>query len=76
MKDTDLNNGHIVELQDRLHIAVEYLDMALAEHPLVKHVSEYQEAINGVMETLADLYQTVGQMDSVSDIDGGRIKAN
>lgn len=68
MKDTALNEGHLLELQDRLNLVVEFLQMLLAEHLLVENVGEFNQVVSDVLDQLADLYQVVGQYKSISDL--------
>lgn len=64
----EINDGHIHEALDRIHVSMEYLDTALKGHPLLASVSEFDNEINRAIEILADLYQRVGSFDDVESI--------
>lgn len=68
MEKNELNHGHIAELQDRLQVTVDYIEMVLAKHPLVEEISEFSDVIKDINGMLAALYQTVGQFDSVEEL--------
>ncbi len=68
MRSTKLNDGHIAELQDRLQVTVDYIDMVLAKHPLIEEISEFRNQIDEAMSKLTVLYQAVGQYDSIRAI--------
>jgi hypothetical protein len=63
-----LNDGHILEALDRLYVAGSYLEMTLSNHPLLVAIPEFKAEVEKATEILGDLYQQVGQMDSVSEI--------
>ena len=64
----ELNDGHIHEAIDRIHVAITYLSAALSEHPLLSSVDEFQNELEKSIDILGSLYQTVGNLDSVSDL--------
>lgn len=63
-----LNNGHILEALDRLFIANQYLEMSLLGQPLLDAIPEFRADVESAIEILGDLYQKVGQLDSLSEI--------
>lgn len=63
-----LNDGHILEAMDRLHVACVYLDQILGAHPLLNSVSDFKSEIDRAAEILANLYQQLGHFDSVKEI--------
>lgn len=64
----EINDGHIHEALDRIHVSMEYLECALKGHPLLASVSEFDNEINKAVEILADLYQRVGSFDDAKSI--------
>jgi hypothetical protein len=61
-----LNDGHIHEAIDRLHVAVQYLEATLAEHALIAAVPALAAEVDAAIDRLAALYQTIGQHDQVA----------
>ena len=64
----ELNEGHILEATDRLHVACVYIDQILGRHPLLNSVSDFRSEVDKVSEILANLYQKVSHFDSVKEI--------
>ena len=64
----ELNDGHIFEAIDRIQVAIIYLRNALAEQTLIASVEDFQSQTDKAVEILSDLYQTVGNFDSVAEI--------
>lgn len=64
----DLNDGHVLEAVDRLHVACMYLDEVLGSHPLLCSVPKFKADIDMAIETLAKLYQEVGSFNTIKDI--------
>lgn len=64
-----LNDGHILEAVDRVHVAINYLQSFLAEHALIHAVNEYEADVQTAIEILSDLYQKIGVEESVADIE-------
>ena len=67
-KSYDLNDGHILESTDRLHVACVYIDEVLKHHPLINAVPEFQSEIDKAISILSDLYQKVSGFEAVADI--------
>ena len=61
-----LNDGHIHEAIDRIHVSIEYLESFIAEHPLIHSVAEFREEVERASEILAELYQKIGGYEKVS----------
>ncbi len=55
-----LNPGHYFELLDRAHIACNYVDMAMGDHPVLKKHPELQAIYDEAIDRLSNLYQAVG----------------
>jgi hypothetical protein len=69
MKDEyELNDGHILEAIDRIHVATVYLQNALSEHALLESVDVFQAQIDKSIEILSDLYQTIGGFESIAEL--------
>lgn len=66
----ELNDGHIVEAMDRLHVACVYIDQILGKHPLLNSVPDFKSEIDKATETLANIFQELGQFDSITEIAG------
>ena len=62
----ELNDGHIVEAVDRIHVAASYLEDFLAGHPLIHSVNEFREDVERATDILADLYQKIAKYEEVS----------
>lgn len=58
--ETKINDGHYLELMDRLHVIMCNLNDHCLEHPLTESDSEIQFKIEYVLGQLWDVYQTVG----------------
>lgn len=68
IEDYELNDGHIHEAIDRIDVSIDYLQSALAEHPLINAVGAFEEEVQAAIRILADLYQRIGTYDHVSEI--------
>ena len=64
-----LNDSHIHEAIDRLHVSICYLESFITEHPLIHSVDEFREEVEKAADILAALYQKVGGYDEVSTIE-------
>ena len=64
----ELNNGHIWEAIDRIHVATLYLHTALSEQSLIAGVDEFRDQVDKSIEILAELYQKIGNVDSLKDL--------
>ena len=58
--ENEINNGHYLELMDRLHVTIFNIDTHILQHPLSEVNKDIQNKINEAMETLMDVYQMVG----------------
>lgn len=63
MKKNKINEGHYLELMDRLHVISCMLNDHCVEHPLSKSDKEIQFRIKYALGQLMDAYQYVGQKD-------------
>ena len=61
MEDTiDINDGHYLELMDRLHVIMSTLNDHCVEHPLAQSDEEIKFKIEYAVGQLWDAYQMVG----------------
>ncbi len=67
-KEYFLNEGHIHGAIDRLSVAMEYLDSALAQYDAIAAVPEYGDRVQSAIEILAELYQEIGSFDSIQEL--------
>ena len=58
--ENEINNGHYLELMDRLHVTISNIDTHILQHQLSEVNKDIQNKINEAMETLMDVYQMVG----------------
>ena len=57
---TEINDGHYLELMDRLHVVMCNLNDHCVEHPLAQSNSEIKSKIEYAIEQLWDAYQLTG----------------
>lgn len=55
------HNSCVHEALDRAHITLSHLEMALEEHPITKKYPDVQAAYEKAVDTIAELYQLIGQ---------------
>ena len=67
-KNYELNDGHILEAADRLHVACVYIDEFLRQHPLINSVPEFQNEIDKAIIILSDLYQKISGFDKAGEL--------
>lgn len=60
-KNSEINDGHYLELMDRLHVIMCTLDEHCIKHPLVKKEKEVKFALEYALGQLWDAYQEVGK---------------
>ena len=65
---SDLNDGHIHEVIDRIYMTQEFIDMALVKHPLIESNPDWQSRLDDAQKVLGDLYQKVAEFDSIIEI--------
>lgn len=56
----EINDGHYLELMDRLHIVMSNLSDYCLEHPLVEQNEDIKLKIEDAVSSLWDAYQLVG----------------
>jgi hypothetical protein len=55
-----INDGHYLELMDRLHVQTCMIDDHLVSHPLTKKIKKAKKLIDDAVMSLAEAYQIVG----------------
>jgi formyltetrahydrofolate hydrolase len=61
MKNMEINDGHYLELMDRLHVIMCTLNEHCLEHPLAQNDEDIKFHIDYALGQLADAYQIVGR---------------
>lgn len=61
MKKNETNDGHYIELMDRLHIQSSMIEDYLVNHPLTKKIKKVKKLVDEAGWALAEAYQIVGQ---------------
>lgn len=60
MKNNQINDGHYLELMDRLFIQTCMIEDHLSKHPLTKEIKKVKKLIDKAGMSLAEAYQIVG----------------
>jgi len=58
-----INDGHYLELMDRLHVQTCTIDSHLLSHPLTYKLKKVRKLIDTAQWALLEAYQVVGQKD-------------
>lgn len=58
-----VNEGHYLELMDRLHVIMCTVDDHCIKHPVAKKNKKLKTQLNYALEQLWDAYQMVGELD-------------
>jgi hypothetical protein len=61
MKKNKINQGHFLELMDRLHVQSCMIENHLIGHPLTKKIKKVKKLIDDAGWALAEAYQIIGQ---------------
>jgi hypothetical protein len=61
LKKSKINNGHYLELMDRLHVIMCTLEDHCIKHPLTKKEKSIKFTLESAMNELWDAYQEVGE---------------
>lgn len=64
----ELNDGHIIEAIDRIHVTSLHIDGALIEHPLINALPELEKKIEDAQQMLLDVYQEIGRCRTISEL--------
>jgi hypothetical protein len=65
----EINDGHYLELMDRLHVVCCTINEHILNHPLTEVNPLIQAKIENALESLYDAYQDVGNLDVNLHID-------
>jgi hypothetical protein len=65
----EINDGHYLELMDRLHVVCCTINDHILNHPLSEVNPIIQTKIENALELLYDTYQDVGNLDANLHID-------
>jgi hypothetical protein len=57
----EINDGHYLELMDRLYVHTASIDDYLYKHPLTKRLKKVEKLISTAGMCLAEAYQLVGE---------------
>jgi hypothetical protein len=60
--DIKINDGHYLELMDRLHVASCTIDDHILNHPLCEENKDIQNKIDEALSLLMEAYQMVGNI--------------
>ena len=63
-----INDGHYLELMDRIHIVSCTIDDHILNHPLSENQPEIQQKIDKALELLIESYQMVGNLIPIDDV--------
>lgn len=66
-KKNKINDGHYLELMDRLYLQTSIIESHLKNHPLTKEIKEVRKLINKAGMCLAEAYQIVGHESYLND---------
>ena len=67
MKNNKINDGHYLELMDRLHVQSCMIESHLVKHPLTKKLKKVKKLIDESRWALIEAYQIVGQKSYEND---------
>lgn len=62
MRKKELNDGHYLEITDRLHVVNVMIDEILLEHPVTDFYPELKKLIEEASKNLGDAYQYSGKL--------------
>lgn len=62
MANLEINDGHYLELMDRLAVQGDVINNHIYEHPLTNSLPEVKEKIEAALTNLFEAYQLVGQV--------------
>lgn len=62
-KKNTINQGHYLELMDRIHVLCCTLDEHILNHPLSENEPDIQNKLDSALELLLEAYQIVGNKE-------------
>ncbi len=63
-KNSNINDGHYLELMDRIHIVMMNIRDHLLEHPLTEIHSDIEKKLTSAQNNLWKAYQLVGEKEN------------
>ena len=63
-KNSNINDGHYLELMDRIHIVMMNIQDHLLEHPLSETYSDIEKKLKSAQNNLWKAYQLVGEKEN------------
>jgi len=63
-KNSNINDGHYLELMDRIHIVMMNIQDHLIEHPLTEIHSDIEKKLTSAQNNLWKAYQLVGDKEN------------
>lgn len=63
-KNSNINDGHYLELMDRIHIVMMNIQDHLIEHPLSEIYSDIEKKLKSAQNNLWKAYQLVGEKEN------------
>ena len=67
-KNSNINDGHYLELMDRIHIVMMNIQDHLLDHPLTENYSDIQKKIEIAQNNLWKAYQLIGEKENSYEI--------
>ena len=67
MRKPKLNDGHYLEITDRLHVVSSIIDTHLLQHPVCKLEREVTEKVDAALSLLYEAYQIAGNLMLMHD---------
>lgn len=61
MPKQKLNDGHYLEVLDRLHVQLDNIERHLLEHPVIERHDDVREDVIRAIVRLVQAYQSVGK---------------
>ncbi len=74
MKKNKINDGHYLELMDRLHVIMSTLNDHCINHPLAKQEKGIKFTLEYALGQIWDAYQEVGRVQSESSKNKSQVK--
>ena len=62
-----INDGHYIELMDRLYVQISMIEDFLVNHPLTDALKKVRKLVDKAGMSLAEAYQIVGQESYLND---------
>jgi len=67
MKKNKLNDGHYLEVMDRLHVITDMIDRHLMDHPVIDKNEDLKKLITFTTINLMEVYQRVGTLSYIKE---------